>query len=189
MALSANFVRNRKLILTGVFMRDLDKISAQLTSSIPSQTVESVSIFTPLPSRFTGVDTWPKTSNRLCWSCDLIPRDYPRFIPMNMAEVDGHEVCDAYGHFNTWNCAVRYINRELQPEQRECARRRISIFEAMFSGKYKEKIVEAPNKVIMKAYCGDVGITPQQYCDRIDALNEMYDINIYKMSHLCKPDS
>jgi hypothetical protein len=159
-----------------------------ITKSVDNKSEKSDEVeYTVLPKRFTSVNEWPQTSNLSCWYCDLIPESYPAFIPINLEKSSlGNDTCDVYGHFNTWNCAVRYvINQkmgEFPEDQKPDILHAISIFASKFSGKKKEKIVPSPPKTLMKQYCGNSGITEKQYMERIQEINNQYDLGSFKIT-------
>lgn len=169
----------RLLILRGVRAEDLtQKISA--TARVVDKTPKIT--YTALPTRFTGVNTWPKTSNRKCWSCDLIPCEvsawlqdaYPKFVPMNPVKVAGEDHCDAHGHFCTWNCAARHIITEFPTEQQPDLLNLVCLFESKFSGVRKEKILPARPKTTRREYAGENGVTVQQWLAALIAMNSDY---------------
>jgi len=127
---------------------------------------------TELPARFTGVNNWPKTSNLRCYSCDLIPNSYPKFIPCNIISIDN---CDYIGHFCEWNCAVRFVLHEFSGPNKWDLLKGVYEVESLFSGVLKKAIPESPPKTIMQAYCGKKGITPAEYKAQIRQLNETYN--------------
>jgi hypothetical protein len=166
------------LLLRGIYQKDLDEIAT------PEVLPEPVMMYTETPARFTSKETWPTHSNRRCWECNLVPPGYPRFIPLNPEKIKDEDVCDAYGHFCEWNCAVRYTMRELPREQQWDILRLICLFESKFSGRRREKIMPAPSRVLMKQYCGNGGLTPKQFREQIAKINADYDISGFGLTAL-----
>lgn len=165
------------LILRGVSPADF------LTAPkyVPEAPRVVTSVYTDMPRIFTSVDKWPKSSNRKCWNCDLVPIDYPRFIPVKLFP-DGS--CETYGHFCEWNCAVRYVQHEMPKDAQWDSLRLIGLYESKFTAKpQREKIPPAPSKTIMRQYCGDGGLSEQEYRERIAALNNEYSLLQYKTDH------
>ena len=148
----------------------------------PQQIAE---VYTEVPKRFTSVETWPQFSNLKCWVCSRLPDSYPKFIPIypERSERNNTDSCDPYGNFDTWNCAVRYIERELPESQRPDLMRLTCLFESKFTGRRREKIMPAPTPALMKDYCGNNGISQLEYQQMIDRLNQDYDLSSYKMDH------
>lgn len=161
--------KSNLLILRGVYPKDFVKRKPTVTLTQPVQ------VYSKMPAIFTSTKDWPQFSNLKCWSCDQLPVSYPKFIPLNPSYGPNYgHICDVFGHFCEWNCAVRYAVREFPREQHWDILESICLFESKFSGKKKEKIMEAPSKTCMKQYCGDDGITAQEYREKIMALNEDY---------------
>lgn len=170
--------RTNLLILRGIFPKDFARNCVK-----PSVVTLDVIAYTEIPRKFTDVITWPKFSNLKCWSCDQLPLSCPKFIPVNPDRVGDQDVCDIYGHFCDWNCAVRYIVTEFPKEQQWDALQAICLFESIFSGRKKEKILPSPAKTCMKQYCGNKGITPKQYRDKIESINSDYELSAYRLEH------
>ena len=140
--------------------------------------------YSDIPKRFTCVEDWPHYTNLKCWTCDQIPTEYPKFIPSNPQKDDfGRDCCDIVGNFCEWNCAVHYIMKEMPRDTCWDYLQALYIFESKFSGLRKEKIMPSPPKTIMRAYCGNRGLTPSQYREETNALNNKYNLICYKMEH------
>lgn len=167
---------SKTLTLKGVFPKDFTKPPIY-TPAHSSHAVEKQVIYTETPKKFLSVEQWPQFSNLRCWECGLVLTSYPRFIPKNPdRDANGSDICDVEGVFNTWNCVVGYVYKNYPQEQRWDILEAILIFEAKFSGKRKVKIMPNPPKTLMKDYCGESGITPKQYMEKIENLNQDYDL-------------
>lgn len=177
--------RTNILILRGVYPNDFAEIDSIYTeSAIEKKVTEPAVVYTEIPKHFANVDLWPQFSNLKCWECDQLPTTYPKFIPVNPEkDKNGNDICDVYGHFDEWNCAVRYIMKEFPKEQQWDTLKYICLFESKFSGKRREKIMPAPSKTLMKAYCGRNGVTPKQFKDKINQLNADYDLSSFRLAH------
>ncbi|SIP85951.1 Putative VV VLTF2-like transcription factor [Pacmanvirus A23] len=179
------FKRTNLLTLRSVYPADFATVEViyNKVPEIEKVKPEPVAVYTEMPKKFTSVDSWPTFSNLKCWSCDQLPTSYPKFIPTNPEQdVNGNDICDPDGHFCEWNCAVRYVEKEYPKEQQSDAHKLICIFESKFSRRKREKILSAPSKTLMKAYCGKNGITPSQYREKIAQINSEYDLSNYKLS-------
>lgn len=181
--------RSNLLLLRGVYVSDFT-ISIVQEVVVPQQQCIA---WTDMPKQFTGVDTWPQFSNLQCWTCDQKPADYPKFIPLNPEQGMNErgqpiDICDVFGHFHTWHCAIDYVNKEFAPERRDDARKAISLFESKFSGKYKLIIRSAYPKTEMKQYCGNSGLTPEQWNKKLLALDTDYALTQYKIEHFNDAD-
>jgi hypothetical protein len=173
------------LILRGVSLKDflsIESIFDKKTSECLKS--EPVIVYTELPKKFLGMDTWPTFSNLKCWECDQLPISYPKFTPLN-PEKDriGNYICDIHGHFCEWNCVVSYVIKTFPKDQQWDILQYICLFESIFSGLKKEKIMPAPPKTLMKSYCGRDGITPKQWRDKLAQLNNDYSLTHYKLEH------
>lgn len=172
------------LILKGVFPGDFFNFDtiylAQKTPGEPKN--EHATIYTKIPKVFVNVDNWPKVSNLKCWNCDQILQSYPRFLPVNPErDKEGNEICDTVGNFCEWNCVVRYAMEKYSGERLWDILKLTNIIAAKFTGRRREKILPSPEKTIMKQYCGDEGITPKQYKEKIDQLNLEYDLIHFRL--------
>ncbi len=168
------------LIIRGVSPIDFAVVSKSVDEKIK---IEPAVMYTEMPKKFTSVDKWLPFSNLKCWYCDQLSVSYPKFIPMNLERCGAEDTCDVHGHFDEWNCAVRYVIKEFPAEQQWDALQAISLIESKFSGKHKEKIMPAPAKTLMKAYCGDRGITQKQWREKILALNNDYELSNFKITN------
>jgi len=120
-----------------------------------------------LPRQFTGRDTWPKSSNLKCWHCDIVIGDnVPKFIPVNAFSKGSEICCGTHGAFNSWECAVAYADINFTGAKRADSRNLITIF-AREMDNIHTIIHPAPPRTIMSAYCGDTGITPEEYLARL----------------------
>jgi hypothetical protein len=172
------------LVIAGISPSDFAPVDSIYTSIVPKVATDATTIHTELPNRFISAETWPKFSTLKCWYCDQVPAGYPKFIPINISVVDGAYTCDPHGHFNEWNCAIRYVLKEFPEEHRTDTLEAICIFEQMFSGRRKAKILPSPSKTQMIAYCGPRGITPKEYGEKIDNLNRENDLSAFKLEQL-----
>jgi hypothetical protein len=143
------------LLLKGLFIDDFT-----IKESVYEITSEAE--YSPIPKKFTGVETWPKASNLRCWRCDLVPTSYPIFIPMNPEkDENGNDICDAMFHFDDWSCAIDYIKHEFPLNQQADAIARVYIFARKFG--IRGLISPAIPKTVMKTYMGNTGLTPEAY--------------------------
>ena len=170
------------LILRGVYPKDFEICESGGSLSTRPQQV----IYTEMPRRFVSVELWPTFSNLKCWECDQFVKDYPAFIPLNPEKNKNQEdTCDIFGHFDSWNCACRYILREFPPVQQWDILRNLCLFESKFTGIYREKIPPAPPKVLMKAYCGDRGLTLGEYREKTAIADSDYSLGIFRLEDHC----
>lgn len=168
------------LLLKGVYLKNL----IETVSDMPKDHLIDDQIYSDIPKRFLSIEQWPSNTNLKCWSCDQIPLSYPKFIPMNpINNSDGQLTCDVIGNFCEWNCAVRYILKELPQENQWDNLHLLTLVESKFSGAVKEKIPPSPTKTIMKCYCGNKGLTNKQWRDTLNTLINNHCLSEYKISH------
>ena len=187
--------RRNILVLHGIYPKDFDHITNDVGGyqHVPIQLEAShinrtrTVVYGSVPKRFTTAAEWPKFSNLKCWECDLFPESYPKFIPLN-PEVDGYgrDVCDSYGNFDEWECAAKWVAEKFSPTQRKDILDAMRIFESKFTGKTRQKIPAAPSKTLMKAYCGELGLTEAQYKEKRTKIREDYSSSVYKLEHLAE---
>lgn len=163
------------LVIRGLRPGDFD--AARAAHSVPTAPLPAATLAPPVqyskpPTRFTGVASWPRTTDLKCWTCDQLSSSYPCFIPMHYTEADGQPTCDAYGNFDKWPCVIRFINREYPAADCWDMHKAIVKIESLFTGlPPRKKIPEAPPKWLMEQYCGTGGLTLQQWRD----LNQQQD--------------
>jgi hypothetical protein len=164
----------RPLVLRGIFPQDFTKPVAPVASDASAQ--DRALVYTEIPKRFTGVESWPRYSNLKCWYCGLVPASYPCFVPKNIESDGTEDACDPEGVFNTWNCVVAYIMKNYPPTQWWELNEAVLIFESKFSGCRRKKIMPAPPPTLRKEYCGANGITEKQYIEKIENINKDYSL-------------
>lgn len=172
--------RQNIVTFKGLFLKHLDEKPIQKTINYQISSVYDV-----IPPRFTTVEIWPKSTNLRCWNCDLQFTGYPKFVPMNPEYgANRSEIYEVRGNFCEWNCAVRYVMEKIPPYQQSDLNRLICVVSQKFTGRATQKIMPAPDKTRMHAYCGDHGISPAQYREEIAQLNSDYAIGNYKLDQL-----
>lgn len=161
------------------FLNEVGTYEFQPTTPIVEEQYDSI------PSRYVTYDTWPKSTNLLCWGCGnkcpgmpwpiitgIVKVRVPRTNPLEFDseyEADTEEKIDVsarcvYGNFCTPWCASRYINQVNDPKIKKWeARKMLADFYAEVTGKKLPDIPEAEDKTIMMQYCGPSGITPQEF--------------------------
>ena len=145
------------LLLRGVFPAEF--INGDIESIDTSKQL-SASVYTPLVKRFTGVDEHPKFTNKKWWNCDLNFDTYPTVIPLAMEHNAGRLECDTEGNFHSWNCAVSWARSTRSKVELGDALAAITLVAALFGTKH---VAPAPPKIMRKEYCGDSGLTREQY--------------------------
>lgn len=183
------FKKSNILILRGVYIEDFTNIDDLFDNRFSEQAgkiaQQAPTIFIKLPKKFTGLSSWPKSSNLKCWNCDQFFSDVPKFIPFNPEKGKNNEnTSEPHGNFCTFNCADVYIDEKFPGSQNWDLHTSLRLLYEIFTGRRIEKIIPAPSKTLMKQYCGeDEGITYKQYRDKIASLNSDYELSSYKLDH------
>jgi hypothetical protein len=128
------------------------------------------SIYTPLPTRFSGMDSHPKWTNLKCWYCDLIPSGFPKFIPRNIELKSTGEIhCDIEGVFSHWACAAEYCYQHLNDTARADALDGIRVMMSVITGRPVTAVRRPIPKTKRQCYCGDSGYSDAEYMKLLDA--------------------
>lgn len=188
---------NNIITIKGVHLSDLENLDA-LYEKRPINTHDfveciregSYTSYSTIPKKFTHVDEWPKMTNLKCHQCSRNFTTYPKFIPTCPERVfKGRHEETHYtpkGNFCTWNCVIGYIydtNRIHRDNKWDYEKNAIRVA-SLFEKRKLVKIMPSPPKTEMKQYCGEFGLTEQEYQKKIDKLNADYDLSCYKIEQL-----
>ena len=138
-----------------------------------------------LPAKYTP-DGWVKNTNLHCWNCSLQFANIPVFIPDSITEGKNGNEYERYGCFCSFNCAQKFINETMEHQQKDDKTRMLRTLYKDFTGKIVEIIIPSPSRTIMDRFCGEGGISPDDYKKKIDELNTDYELSTYKMSQLTR---
>jgi len=176
----------RILIVLGVTLDQLLMTSEiELNPSGPEFETELMQTFSEIPKRFTGVSNWPKSTNLLCWECGFQFTSYPKFVPINPCRGEnGEDECDVEGNFCEWSCVLREIKTQYPPNQQSDLIAFVDIFRAKWPSEPKRKLFPGPRKTKMKIYCGNQGLTTEQWKAEVAEINLKYPIHPHKMLQL-----
>lgn len=159
-------IRSNLLLIKGLSPSDFE-------TKVDKVEFDPDDMYMEIPSIFRDVETWPKSTNLLCWTCDGVVKGYPKFMPSDPRIEDGIDVCKPNGNFCRWGCVQAYIDKYM-PEH---LRSDTSTLLCKFANKFKEdgkkrviKFASSEPKFIMKAYCGPMGITREEYNTRCDSM-------------------
>lgn len=166
------------LVIRGVRPHEFTAYVPQTTKSEPEPT------YSTIPRRFTSPHTWIQTTNLKCYSCDLVPVSYPRFLPLNPEIVCGRDECDPEGNFCSWNCVVEHIYTCFDSSLHWDMIKTVCRFEALFTGKLRMIIPRPPPKTLRQEYCGPHGITAKQWREQLEKINSDYDLSVHKIDQL-----
>ncbi len=174
------------LIIRGLFPQDFAVVKPVNIRAADPKLAEEAPVYTEIPKKFTGVEQWIKYSNLRCWSCDQIPLDYPRFLPLNIeynTKCPSQDKCDVEGNFCEWGCVVEYVMRRFDKDKQPNLLDDIAYFESKFTGFRRIKVIRPPDKTEMKQYCGNNGLTPKQWREKLRQNDRDYSLDHYKMEH------
>lgn len=171
------------ILIKGITPDEFIKYARSKLKTIPAH-ITSMSVFDSapeqeehdqIPNQFGGVSTWPKESKLLCAHCSLRITEFPRFIlsPESIKYIH-EEFEDKSGKivyktrargkpiafFNTWSCAVSYIDLYF-PKNKQDLTYALLLIEEEFTNERKTSIPPAPPKILMKSYGGK--LTEQEY--------------------------
>jgi hypothetical protein len=159
--MSSSFKKSAILIIKGLTFEELNAVEQIIIKE------ENKFKYNTIPKEFKSVEEWPKYTNLLCWHCDRTVIGYPKFIPKNPTIINKNDTCEIIGNFDRWECAVAYAYKEFSKEVYFDTLMNIKIFATKFHPNIKT-ILPAPSKTLMKQYCGDSGITAEQYEEMIE---------------------
>lgn len=147
------------LFIKGVFFRDRDPFVKVFEERIMSQAKdpEEVEKIEPLPTSFEDIKTWPKTTNILCFGCDMKFETMPLFVPSSIEPMDGYLKMTREGCFCSFMCASSYIH--LHYTRIRDWRDRMDMLKVLYRVIKKrsvEDIPQAPDKYTMTQYGGDI---------------------------------
>lgn len=201
--------RPKILFLPGVFIRDcprpedesseeiieldddLDSIATDVTAlEMTVKTRPSIKKYDLIPMQFTGRDSWPKSTNLLCWYCSRSFDEFPWTVPISCSrnliadDSDVTDVSDAsllesfgtfkealvmdvHGNFCSCSCALTYIKRILDPTiiNRHESERLLLMFAEIITIKKMTHIALADPPTLMQKYCGPGGKTEETYIE------------------------
>jgi hypothetical protein len=173
--------RSNFLVFRGVFPQDFLKSrtnTAEITTAKKEPTIE----YSEIPKKFISVESWPKSTNLLCWSCSRSFTNPPAFIPTNpKIDNENRDVCDVIGNFCRWSCASRYVKEVLPEPMRYDHNKYICLFESKFTDVRREIVKPSPPKTEMQAYCGKNGLTPKQWIAKADSIDRDYSISGWRI--------
>lgn len=181
------------LFLRGVFKKDCKRIEDFFHERLLHDSAEEMKMFDKIPLVFCGLDTWPKSTNLLCWTCNRAVKGRPWFEPQSIDPLSRGQVgvfvagkdlkkmsgltseycINAKGNFCCANCVSRYI----RTNSRDLAERlnkleMLRFVHEIFTGRSVPDIHPSPPVSEMIQYGGT--LTPQEYQKRIEDLAAQY---------------
>ncbi len=152
-----SFKKTAILIIRGISLNEIMTIDIKTIKQTNDYN------YSLIPRKFTSVEEWPVFSNILCWNCSLTISNYPKFIPKNPSLIKGKLVCETIGQFCHWSCAMSYAKIKYDREKFWDVEQMILSFANLFTDFKYTKIPFAPEYTLMKAYCGNNGLSASEY--------------------------
>lgn len=152
----------RILVLNGITPADLRGIPL-VKQHVDIQVEPERFRWDNIPDRFVSVESWPTSTNLLCWECDLPFSGYPKFIPTDVEDAHSTKTCRTIGNFCRWSCAAAHVGRVIPEHYRPGVLLMMTYFESKFTGNRRYKIFPSPPKTTMMQYCGPTGITREEW--------------------------
>lgn len=151
------FIKN-VFISDCVLMDDLMERKLMDEANDSLETKETNKKYTKLPTVFTNISAWVKSTDILCWHCNRTFNDPPVFIPRTMepnTSIGGGYIINTDGCFCSFNCAIAYIII-YYPKSHEQINK-IGMLKLLFKefyGRPPKDILPAPSKFQMIQYNG-----------------------------------
>jgi len=160
-------VRRNILFLKGIYKKDCNSMEEMFTNQLMDKFKESDSndryvdvIYDTIPTTFTTVDKWVKSTNLKCWNCDCNFSNMPCFIPISLdPSKHGKEyTMDVYGNFCSFPCAASHINSNFRDDLWNKRMLLKILYSKFHGGKKIIEIPDAPSKTMMQQYGGTINV-------------------------------
>jgi len=121
-----------------------------------------------IPTTFIDANTFVKQTNLLCWHCGLSFNCAPRFVALdfhrfiNSAGVESREWI-IEGNFCSWACAAAYIDVTYSDSKKWALQQNLALIRSQIDSVPVLPIQCAPARISMRAYCGGIGISQQEF--------------------------
>lgn len=182
----ATYTGNEILYVHGIFLSDCTSIYDIMEQKLMDD-IDTVDYcnsnntlnYTKLPSRFTGVDTWVKTTDILCWNCTLNFNNMPLFIPRTIEpnNVNNGYIIHTEGCFCSFNCVLSYIITYSSNTNDKLNKQAMLEFLYELIHNQKPKYIRpAPSKYLMKQYGGMMD--QNEYKQLIQSINSQKICNV-----------
>ncbi len=166
------------LFLKGVSITDIisieDIFNQELieTDNSLDNNKNDIIVWDKIPSAFTTLENWSKTTNIRCWFCTLKFKSTPWFIITGINKYSEGKVMDVKGNFCSCGCLMGYVSKNY------CKRENFDIYHNVYSlykimtGRSINHIRQSPEMFCLKMYGGELGIDEyQQEIKRVNDLN------------------
>lgn len=123
--------------------------------------------FNTIPTTFTNLNNWIKSTNLKCWYCDMNFNNVPVFIPKYINLTQSGKILDVYGNFCSFSCAKSFLDLNKTNKHWEMYEQ-LKILFYIFHNKKISDIPTAPNKYDLKCYGGTM--TENDFREKIQSL-------------------
>lgn len=132
--------------------------------------------FDKIPATFTGMATWPESTNLHCWACGFTFDNAPAFVATYVSETEKGVEMGVRGVMCTFNCAERWIEDEYHGDPVTLWRMQENLILAYFltTGILPKKIEAAPRRNNLMQYGGSW--TPDEFWERLRALDRRHGL-------------
>lgn len=182
------------MFLPGVFEKDLiidDKmITEKFSEAIYYYEAPPLETkYIALPRTYTTPTSWVKSTNLHCWECDRQFRGCPIFISGARYIKEGERTIDVHGNFCSFNCAQKYIDEHYTGATRDDKTRDLLNLHKEITGRDAILIKPAPEKTLMKKYCGEDGVNAIEFQRLLEEVQEEYQVEHYRLDHIYQNQS
>lgn len=147
------------IFLKGITTDDFKDVEEQFEEQLLEQQFSDsfdVNTFTEnydtIPLKFTGINTWVKSTNLKCWNCDFTFNTTPVFIPLHIKKLTKDTLeTDVHGNFCSFACAMRNLMDHHHNNLFTNLIRVCNHFNGCNNIKY---ITPAPRRTVMRKYGG-----------------------------------
>lgn len=176
------------LFFKGIFpdKYDIDAIftnqimdSLRISTEGDMKEVDDLQVFDKIPSKFTTMENWPKSTNLKCWWCHKNFKSIPVFVPINISNKGATPATEITVHGNMCHffCASAYIDmffheRSVKWERHEM----LKILYKKMTGQSIEYIPRTPLPYCMVQYGGND--TVNAFNKKIAVLSDCIQTNI-----------
>ncbi len=180
------------LFLQGVFKKDCKRLEEFFHERLLHDSTGEIKLYDKIPLVFTGLDTWPKSTNLLCWNCNKSFKNRPWFEPQSIDPMSkgpvgvlltGDEIKKSHdvgaccisvkGNFCGPSCTMRHIitySKNLAERLNKVSM--LLIVHNIFTGISVPDIIPAPVHTEMEQFGGRW--TAQEYQKKVDELASHY---------------
>lgn len=180
------------LFLQGVFKKDCKHVEEFFHERLLHESVRETKLYDKIPLVFTGLDTWPKSTNLLCWNCNRGFKTRPWFEPQSIDplsrgtagvlltgdEIKNNHNIDACriavrGNFCSPHCVVKHIITYSKNLAERLNKINMLLYvHTIFTGIVALTIFSAPERFDMEQYGGSM--SQQEYQKKLDELSAYF---------------